>query len=452
MKVTFLGGVGTVTGSKYLLETNAKRVLVDCGLFQGRKEFRLRNWTALPVSPKAIDAVLVTHAHIDHTGYIPLLVKNGFTGPIYATQATIDLCKILLPDSGYLQEDDAKRANRYGYTKHAPALPLYTQEEAIRSLAHFKPVGFGNPLPLFDGLEATWHRAGHILGASFIHCRESDGTRILFSGDIGRLNDPIMKPPVAIEATDYLVIESTYGNRLHERSSPREKIADVINRTAKRGGTVLIPAFAVGRTQAILYYLSRIKEARQIPDLPIYLDSPMAINATHIMRNHPHEHHLSREECAMTCQVAKYINTVDESKWIDSQPFPKVIISASGMATGGRILHHLKVFAPDPRNTILLTGYQAAGTRGASILEGKPEIKVHGERVPIRAKVATISELSAHADYGEILAWMKGFQQPPRKVFITHGDPAASLALKGHIEERFGWLCSIPEYLTAERL
>jgi len=452
MKLTFLGGVGTVTGSKYLLETNTKKVLVDCGLFQGKKEYRVRNWAPLPVSPRAIDAVLVTHAHIDHTGYIPLLVKNGFKGPIYATQATIDLCKILLPDSGYLQEEDARRANRYGYTKHAPALPLYTQEEAVRSLAYFKPVDFGKPLPLFDGLEATWHRAGHILGASFIHCRHDDGTRILFSGDIGRFDDPIMKPPVSIEATDYLVMESTYGNRLHEVSNPMEKIADVINRTVGRGGTVLIPAFAVGRAQAVLYYLSKIKEARPIPDLPIYLDSPMAIDATHIMCNHPHDHHLSREACAMTCQVAKYVNTIDESKWIGSQVFPKVIISASGMATGGRILHHLKALAPDPRNTILLTGYQAAGTRGASILEGKPTIKIHGETVPIQAEVANISELSSHADYEEILAWMKGFHHQPRKVFITHGDPAASLGLKGHIEERLGWPCSIPEYLTVERL
>jgi metallo-beta-lactamase family protein len=451
MKLSFLGGVGTVTGSKYLLESNGKKILVDCGLFQGRKEYRLRNWAALPLDPKTITAVLVTHAHIDHTGYIPLLIKNGFNGPIYTTQATIDLCKILLPDSGYLQEEDAKRSNRYGYTKHAPALPLYTQEEAIRALDYFKPVNFGNPLKIFEDFQATWHRAGHILGASFIHCH-SEGRRILFSGDIGRLNDPIMKPPVPIEATDYLVIESTYGDRLHEASNPIEKIADVINRTAKRGGTVLIPAFAVGRAQAILYYLFKMKEAQKIPDLPIYLDSPMAIDATHIMHNHPQDHHLSKKECTMTCQVAKYVNSSDESKWIDTQPFPKVIISASGMATGGRILHHLKVFAPDPRNTVLLTGYQAAETRGASLLEGKPEIKIHGEEVLVRAEIANISELSAHADYEEILTWMKGFQHPPQKVFITHGEPAASLSLKKHIEDQLGWVCSIPQYLTVEKL
>lgn len=451
MKLTFLGGVGTVTGSKYLLETNNKRILVDCGLFQGRKDLKFQNWAALPIDPKTINAVLITHAHIDHTGYIPLLIKSGFNGPIYATEATIDLCKILLPDSGYLQEEDAKHANRYGYAKHAPALPLYTKEDAIRALDYFKSVSFGDPLQISDGFQASWHRAGHILGASFIHC-ESEGTRILFSGDIGRLNDPIMKPPVTIEATDYLVMESTYGDRLHEVSNPMQKIVQVINRTVKRGGTILIPAFAVGRAQSILYYLSKIKEAKQIPDIPIYLDSPMSIDATHIMCRHPHDHHLSKQECKNTCQVAKYVNTSDESKWLDSQVFPKVIISASGMATGGRILHHLKVFAPDPRNTILLTGYQAAGTRGASILEGKPEVNIYGVWVPIHAEVATISELSAHADYEEILTWMKGFQHPPRKVFITHGEPKASLSLKKHIEDRFGWLCSIPEYLTVESL
>lgn len=451
MKLTFLGGVGTVTGSKYLIEINNKKILIDCGLFQGRKDLRLQNWAALPIDPKTIDAVLITHAHIDHTGYIPLLIKNGFKGPIYATEATIDLCKILLPDSGYLQEEDAQRANRYGYTKHAPALPLYTKAEAIQSLNSFKPVNFGDPLHLFDDFEASWHRAGHILGASFILCKY-EGTRILFSGDIGRLNDPIMKSPVSIESTDYLVIESTYGDRLHEVSNPMEKIAKIINRTAKRGGTVLIPAFAVGRAQAILYYLSKIKEANLIPDLPIYLDSPMAIDATKIMHRHPRDHHLSEEECRLTCLVAKYVNTAEESKWLDSQAFPKVIISASGMATGGRVLHHLKVFAPDQRNTILLSGYQAAETRGASMLEGKPEVKIHGEWIPIRAEVANISELSAHADYEEILTWMKGFQHPPRKVFITHGEPHASLSLKKHIEDRFGWTCSIPKYLTVERL
>jgi len=451
MKLTFLGGVGTVTGSKYLLEANNKKVLIDCGLFQGRKDLRLQNWAALPIDPKAIHAVLITHAHIDHTGYIPLLIKKGFSGPIYATEATVDLCKILLPDSGHLQEEDARHANKYGYTKHTPVLPLYTKEDAVRALSYFKPIKFGNPVQIFDDFQASWHRAGHILGAAFIHCK-SEETRILFSGDIGRLNDPIMKPPVLIEATDYLVVESTYGDRLHEMSNPVEKIAHVINRTTKKGGTILIPAFAVGRAQSILYYLSKIKEANLTQDIPIYLDSPMAIDATDMMHSHPHDHHLTKEECNKTCQVATYVNTSDESKWLDLQVLPKVIISASGMATGGRILHHLKVFAPDPRNTILLTGYQAEGTRGAFILEGKSEVEIHGKMVPIRAEVANITELSAHADYEEILTWMKGFQHPPRKTFITHGEPQASLSLKKHIEDQLSWPCSIPQYLAVESL
>lgn len=451
MKLTFLGGVGTVTGSKYLLETKNKRILIDCGLFQGRKELRLRNWAPLPIEPKSIDVVLVTHAHIDHTGYIPLLVKNGFKGHIYATKATIDLCKILLPDSGHLQEEDARRANKYGYTKHAPALPLYTIDDALRALTHFKAVNFGTPLQLHNDFQATWIRAGHILGASMIHCKTHD-TRILFSGDLGRLNDPIMNAPEPIEDTDYLVIESTYGDRLHELSNPTKKIAQIINRTINRSGTILIPSFAVGRTQLILYYLYQIKTTGQIPDIPIYLDSPMAIDATTIMSHYPTEHHLSKETYKRICQIATYVNTPEESKWIDAQVFPKIIISASGMATGGRILHHLKVFAPDSRNTIMLTGFQAAETRGASILNGLPEVKIHGEMIPIRAEVANVTELSAHADYGEILTWMKGFRCPPRRVFITHGERDAAISLKQHIHEQLGWSCSIPEYLTVENL
>lgn len=451
MKLTFLGGVGTVTGSKYLLESNGKRILIDCGLFQGLKELRLRNWTTFPIAPRSIHAVLLTHAHIDHTGYIPLLVKNGFRGHIYATRATIDLCKILLPDSGHIQEEDARRANKYGYTKHEIALPLYTKEEALSSLKYFKPIEFGQSIEIFDDFRATWSRAGHILGASFIQC-ENNRTRILFSGDIGRLHDPVMKPPVAIESTDYLVIESTYGDRLHELTNPIEKITQVINRTINRGGTIIIPSFAVGRTQSILYYLAKIKELGHIPEIPIYLDSPMAIDATEIMARYPHDHHLTPREYHDTCKIAQYVNTPEESKWVDSQSFPKIIISASGMATGGRILHHLKVFAPDPRNTIMITGYQAAGTRGATILDGHKEVKIHGEMIPIRSEVANISELSAHADYEEILTWMKNFQSPPKKTFITHGEPKASLAMKEHIEERFGWTCNIPHYLSTEEL
>lgn len=447
MQLTFLGATQTVTGSKYLLETNTqKKILVDCGLFQGKKELRERNWETLPVDPKSIDAVLITHAHIDHTGYIPLLVKHGFKGPIYATEGTFDLCKILLPDSGHIQEEDARRANKYGYTKHTPAFPLYTKEEAEFALQQFKPVSFGKLYRIFDDLNVSWHRAGHILGAAFVHC-ESEGTRVLFSGDIGRLSDPVMRPPVTIEATDYLVVESTYGDRLHGESDPGKILADVIHRTAGRGGTVIIPAFAVGRAQTILYYLQKIKAEGKIPDLPIFLDSPMAINATELLCAHAKNHQLAVDEIKQLCGVARYINTPEESKYIDTLSIPKVIISASGMATGGRVLHHLKIFASDHRNTILFTGYQAEETRGAKMLSGQLEIKIHGEMVPIRAEIANISALSAHADYAEILYWLKGFQHPPRMTFITHGSPESSISLKRHIVKELGWECQIPTYL-----
>lgn len=451
MDIKFLGATQTVTGSKYLLTIGDKQILVDCGLYQGLKELRLRNWKNLPIDPAEIDAVLITHAHIDHTGYIPKFVKKGYKGPIYATPPTIDLCSILLPDSGHIQEEDAKRANKYGYTKHHPALPLYTKMDAEFSLAQFKEVQFGEPTEIFPGILVTWHRAGHILGASCVEVF-ADDTRILFTGDLGRFNDPVMPPPNTIQKVDYLVTESTYGDRLHDKEDPLVKLKNVIDKTASRGGTILIPAFAVGRAQLLLYYLYKLKEQNDIPDLPISLDSPMAINATSLMCKYVKEHLLSKDECKRVCNVATYINTPEESKELDISQFPQIIISASGMATGGRVLHHLKVFAKDYRNTILFTGFQAEGTRGARMLKGEKEIKIHGEMIPVKADVEELSNTSAHADYGELLRWYKGFTSPPRKVFITHGEIKSSENLKKLIEAELGWQCEIPHYLESESL
>ncbi len=447
MKLTFIGATGTVTGSKYLIEfDNGKKILVDCGLFQGLKDLRLRNWADLPFDPSSIDAVLLTHAHIDHSGYLPLLIKNGFKGPVYATKATRELCSVLLPDSGHLHEEDAKRANKYGYSKHHPALPLYTEKDGEQALKHFVDVEYQQPNAILDVCKATWHRAGHILGSSFIQL-EANGVKLLFTGDIGRQVDPVMKPSALIDETDYLVLESTYGNRLHEEADPEDLLADVINATAKRGGTVLIPAFAVGRSQNLLYHIYRLKQQKRIPDLPVFLDSPMAIDATEIFLNNKAEHKLTAEECREVNKLVQYVNTVEESKAIDNIAMPKVIISASGMMTGGRVLHHLKIFVTEPKNTIVLSGYQAAGTRGDRILRGEKQLKIHGQMYPVRAQVEVLTNISAHADYQEILRWLKHFKKPPEKLFITHGEPKASKALKEHIERELGWNCVIPGYL-----
>jgi metallo-beta-lactamase family protein len=451
MQLSFLGGTGTVTGSKYLLVLNGKKLLIDCGLFQGYKELRLRNWSQLPVVPKTIDAVFLTHAHIDHSGYLPLLVKNGFKNTIYCTSGTKELCSILLPDSGHLQEEEARIANKYGYSKHQPALPLYTVNDAEIALHLFKTIPFDTVFQPFDGVSVQFNRAGHIIGSSFIRINYQD-TSILFTGDMGRPHDFVMKEPTIIEEVDYLVIESTYGNRLHDKEDPKILLKDIINTTVRRGGSVIIPAFAVARAQTLLYYISQLKKEKSIPDIPVYLDSPMATNATQIMCNHKEELRLSENECEDLCNIATYIRTPEESKNLDQNTFPKIIISASGMATGGRILFHLKAYAPDSKNTILFAGYQAGGTRGARMVKGEQEIKIHGQMVPIRAQVASLNNLSAHADYEEILNWLSHFRKPPKKIFITHGEPEAANSLKTKIEQQFGWTCIVPHYQQTETL
>lgn len=455
MKLTFLGATETVTGSKYLLESGGKQILIDCGLFQGKKELRLRNWEGLPINPASIDAVLLTHAHLDHSGYIPKLVKAGFRGPVYCSDATFDLCKILLPDSGHIQEEDAESANRHHYSKHHPALPLYTEQDARDCLRSFKTVDFGKPYRICDEFTFSLSRAGHILGASFIRVAGDDGTSILFSGDIGRLHDPVMKPPAHIQEADYLVVESTYGDRLHNTDSPLDDIEKIVRKTVARGGTLVIPAFAVGRAQALLYYFYVLRQEKRIPaEVPIYLDSPMAIDATGLMQQHMSDHRLSPEECEAVCRVAKYTRTPEESKAISENHdnMPRIIISASGMATGGRVLHHLKRFVGDSRNTILLAGFQAAETRGDRLARGETEIKIHGQMWPVRAEIVKLDSMSAHADYNEILTWLDDFKAQPRKVFVTHGEGAAAASMRQKIADKFGWDVVVPAYMHSEEM
>jgi metallo-beta-lactamase family protein len=448
MKITFLGATGTVTGSKYLITSGSKRVLVDCGLFQGLKQLRLKNWARLPIDPASIDAVVLTHAHIDHTGYLPLLVKNGFNGRVYCSSATRDLCEIMLPDSAHLQEEEARYANKRGFSKHNPALPLYTQDDAARAVELLTPVAFEETVEIVPGVTIKLSPAGHILGASLVLLKDNE-TSILFSGDLGRMHDPLMLPPTPVAGADYLVVESTYGDRLHDQSTPDERLAEIINRTARRRGVLLVPVFAVGRAQELLYYIHKLKKQGLIPDLPVYLNSPMAVDATDIFMRHAGEHNLNAAECREIMQTARMVNSVEESQALNEINHPVIILAASGMASGGRVVHHIKAFGPDPRNTILFAGYQAAGTRGAAMINGATSVKIHGGYVPINAEVEFISSFSAHADYNEILHWLDNFAAPPKRTFVTHGEPIAADALRLRIEERFAWNVTVPEYLES---
>ncbi len=452
MEIKFLGATGTVTGSKYLLTSGAKRILVDCGLFQGLKQLRLKNWAKLPINPREIDAVVLTHAHIDHSGYLPLLVKNGFSGKVYCTEGTRDLCNILLPDSAHLQEEEAEYANRRGFSKHKPALPLYTRADAIKALGLMVAVKFEQDVDLGDDTTLRFSPNGHILGSAFVRIHNKH-TSVLFSGDIGRPNDILMQAPVRIKQADYLLVESTYGNRLHEKDDPKIKLAAIINKTVKHKGVVLIPVFAVGRAQELLFYIHLLKSSGAIAqDIPVYLNSPMAVDATEIFINHRGEHRLSPEQCAALNRTAHMVNSAEESKALNEAKGPMIILSASGMASGGRVVHHLKAFAPNPNNTILFVGFQATGTRGAAMLDGAESIKIHGQYVPVNAKVELISNLSAHADYAEILDWMGGFESPPKKTFIVHGEPGAADAMRIHVQETLHWRTVVPEYLETFEL
>ena len=452
MKLQFLGAAGTVTGSKYLVTDARNRVLVDCGLFQGLKNLRLRNWADLPFEAASISAVLLTHAHLDHSGYLPLLVKRGFTGPVYCTPATAELCKILLPDSGHIQEEDTEYANRGGFSKHHPALPLYTEADAMRCLRQLRTVDFDQDFAIGPGLQGRFAPAGHILGAACATLTGAAG-KLVFSGDLGRPHDAIMNPPTPLSDADYIVVESTYGDRTHPSVDALDELADIILRTINRGGVVIVPAFAVGRTQALLHFIHQLKAQGRIPPpLPVYLNSPMATDVTTLYERFAGELRLPKSECAAMCRAATFVTSVEQSKRLNAMHNPMIVVAASGMATGGRVIHHLKAFAPDPRNTILFSGYQAAGTRGAAMLGGAREIRIHGQDVPVRAEVAALSSLSAHADANEILQWLGSFRQAPRAAFVTHGEPVAADTLRRRIEHGLRWPVHVPEHLQAFEL
>lgn len=445
MKLQFLGATDSVTGSKYVLETGRSRLMVDCGLFQGFKALRLRNWDPLPVDPASLDAVVLTHAHIDHSGYLPLLVRNGFRGRVFCTMGTAQLCGILLPDSAALAEEDAAYANRKGFSRHHPAMPLYTSADAVRALRRLEPVHYETRCPVAPGVELEFHRAGHIIGSAIVTLHVA-GQRIVFSGDLGRQRDLVMRAPEPLREADWLLVESTYGDRLHPTEDPLDTLDEIVSRTIGRGGSLVIPAFAVGRTQALLYCLYRLRELGRLPDVPVYLNSPMAIDATQIFALHPEELRIDRAACAAACALATPVQSTEQSVRLNRDRSPKIILAGSGMATGGRVVHHLESFGPDPRNTILLSGFQAAGTRGAALAAGGRQIRLHGKEVGVRAEVAQIQNLSAHADAGELMTWLSGCGTPPRRTFVVHGEPQASDAMRQHIERQLEWPVTMPEY------
>ena len=474
--LTFLGAAQTVTGSKYLLESGDSKVLVDAGLFQGLKELRERNWQDLPIAAKDINAIILTHAHLDHCGYLPRLVAQGFRGRIFCTPGTKDLCRIVLPDSGRIQEEDAEQANRKGYTKHAPALPLYTENDALQTVTLLQPVGYERAVPVAPGIEVDFLTAGHLLGSAFARVKV-EGKTVLFGGDLGRFARPVLPDPVFVEHADYLLVESTYGNRVHEQDDDGEKLAQVIRDTADRGGRIVIPAFAVGRVEELIYWVRRLELERRIPVLPVFVDSPMASEALARYRERlneldpafapeqkdevaphgPASHENvekrrrqaahERELCAFCTTKFKVIGSVQESKELTNSKKPAIIISASGMATGGRVLHHLRATLPDPRNTALLVGFQAEGTRGRRLANGEKTLRIHGIDVPVNARVERLDSMSAHADSQEILHWLKAFKEPPQRTFLVHGEPDAMQALQQKITAELGWAVHMPQWM-----
>ena len=475
ISLTFLGAARTVTGSKYLVESNGARIMVDAGLFQGLKELRLRNWQDLPVPASTLEAIVLTHAHLDHCGYLPRLVLQGFRGRIFCTQGTQDLCKIVLPDSGRIQEEDAEYANRKKFSKHNPALPLYREVDAFRAVSQLQPVGYDRPMPVAQGIEAEFINAGHLLGSSCVRMK-IDGRTILFGGDIGRFGRPVLPDPTMVEAADYLLVESTYGNRVHEQDDNGTRLAEIINATATRGGKLIIPAFAIGRVEELLYWVKRLEVEKRIPVLPVFVDSPMAAAALARYTERvneldpemkPEEHDdkaphdeaaphppdvrrrqamQEREVCVFCTERFRVIGTADESKQLTASKVPSIVISASGMAEGGRVLHHLKAALPNAQNTVLFAGYQSAGTRGRRLVDGEKSVKIHGEWIPVAAQIEKIDSMSAHADSNELMHWLGGFKAPPAQTFLVHGEPVAQDALGGRIQKQLGWAWKAPQH------
>lgn len=451
MQLTFIGASGTVSGSQYLLECRGSRVLIDCGLFQGYKQLRLRNWSRPLYEPRSIDAVVLTHAHIDHSGFLPRLAAQGFSRTIYCTHGTRELCKVLLPDSGRLHEEDAAFANRHGFSKHKPALPLYTEEQAVACLRQFHSVHFHKAVEVAKGVTVEFFPAGHLLGAAFIRVATSEGA-VTFSGDLGRPGDPLMNAPDAPGPTDYLVTESTYGDRIHPAIDPEQELLGWLAPACERKAVIVIPAFAVGRTQALLLMLARLRARNALPEIPAFMDSPMAIDATQLYQRFAAEHRIDEQECLRMCRGVAITVTPEASKALDQRTGPMIILSASGMATGGRVVHHLKRFIGDARNLVLLAGFQAGGTRGAAMVAGAKTIRIHGQEFPVRAQIGQLQATSAHADADELLGWMNKLPAKPRLVFVTHGEPAASDALRQRIEHELGWSALVPEYRSSHDL
>jgi metallo-beta-lactamase family protein len=437
--LTFLGAAGTVTGSKHLLDVGGRRILVDCGLFQGLKELRLRNWEPLPIEPASIDTVILTHAHLDHCGYLPRLVAGGYRGRIYCTPGTKELCSLVLPDSAHLQEEDARDANRHGYSKHSPALPLYTSIDAARALDLLQPVGYDRQIPISQtdqsDMSVEFVNAGHLLGSAYARVRVGDRV-ILFGGDLGRYGRPVLPDPSPVTEADYLLLESTYGDRLHEPDDDGARLAKIVNETAQRGGKLIIPSFAIGRVEEVLYRLKRLEDEKRIPILPVYVDSPMATAALQFYSHRMTE--LDQVSVFATTRLV-VVSSPQQSADLVASRQPSIVISSSGMATGGRVLRHLAATLPHAKNIVLFVGYQAAGTRGRALCDGAKSVKLLGREIPVAARIERIDSMSAHADAGEIMRWLSNFTRAPRTTFLVHGEPASLSALAARITHELAW-------------